>query len=55
MENLGFWVILDGVKPINKKIEAIKIWSHLIPEINNGSLLVYWITAAIFSQGGHMS
>ena len=31
MEYLGFWVTRDGVKHINRKIEAIKIWIHLLP------------------------
>ena len=34
MEYLGFWVTRDDVKPIDKKIESIKIWSHILPEKN---------------------
>ena len=40
MEYLGFWVTCDGIKPTNRKIEAIKILSHQISEKKYNSLLV---------------
>ena len=38
MEYLGFWVTHDGVKPINRKIEAITVWRHLLPKKKYASL-----------------
>ena len=32
MEYLGLWVTRDGIKSINKKIEAIKILCRQLPE-----------------------
>ena len=35
---LWLWVTRNGVKPVDKKIEAIKLWSHLLTKNKFGSL-----------------